>query len=74
VDTRVLQVIYRIDDKNVPVFVGQQKDVFIDAGVGADPTSAAYRWHYRPSATEPSLFENETEPNRKKPIEKERKS
>jgi RND family efflux transporter MFP subunit len=32
VDTRVLQVIYRIDDKNVPVFVGQQMDVFIDAG------------------------------------------
>jgi hypothetical protein len=31
VDTRVLQVIYRIDDKNVPVFVGQQMDVFIDA-------------------------------------------
>jgi HlyD family secretion protein len=31
VDTRVLQVIYRIDDKNVPVFVGQQMDVFIEA-------------------------------------------
>jgi HlyD family secretion protein len=31
VDTRVLQVIYRIDDKNVPLFVGQQMDVFIDA-------------------------------------------
>ncbi|HMF46392.1 MAG TPA: efflux RND transporter periplasmic adaptor subunit [Candidatus Udaeobacter sp.] len=32
VDTRVLQVIYRIDDQNVPLFVGQQMDVFIDAG------------------------------------------
>ena len=32
VDTRVLQVIYRTDDENVPVFVGQQMDVFIDAG------------------------------------------
>ena len=31
VDTRVLQVIYRIDDRNVPVFVGQQMDVFIEA-------------------------------------------
>jgi HlyD family secretion protein len=32
VDTRVLQVIYRIEDQNVPLFVGQQMDVFIDAG------------------------------------------
>ena len=31
VDTRVLQVIYRIDDRNLPFFVGQQMDVFIDA-------------------------------------------
>ena len=31
VDTRVLQVIYRIEDQNVPLFVGQQMDVFIDA-------------------------------------------
>ena len=30
VDTRVLQVIYRIDDPNLPLFVGQQMDVFID--------------------------------------------
>jgi len=32
VDTRVLQVIYRIDGNNLPLFVGQQLDVFIDAG------------------------------------------
>jgi HlyD family secretion protein len=32
VDTRVLQVIYRIDDGDLPLFVGQQMDVFIDAG------------------------------------------
>ena len=32
VDTRVLQVIYRIEDNNLPLFVGQQMDVFIDAG------------------------------------------
>jgi HlyD family secretion protein len=31
VDTRVLQVIYRIEDANLPLFVGQQMDVFIDA-------------------------------------------
>jgi HlyD family secretion protein len=32
VDTRVLQVIYRIDNPNLPLFVGQQMDVFVDAG------------------------------------------
>jgi len=31
VDTRVLQVIYRIERDNLPLFVGQQLDVFIDA-------------------------------------------
>jgi multidrug resistance efflux pump len=31
VDTRVLQAIYRIEDKTLPVFVGQQMDVSIDA-------------------------------------------
>jgi HlyD family secretion protein len=31
VDTRVLQVIYRVDDDKLPLFVGQQMDVFIDA-------------------------------------------
>jgi HlyD family secretion protein len=31
VDTRVLQVIYQIDNGNLPLFVGQQMDVFIDA-------------------------------------------
>src|SRR5215472_7779455 len=32
VDTRVLQVIYRIEENSFPLFVGQQMDVFIDAG------------------------------------------
>ncbi len=33
VDTRVLQVIYRVEgDARVPLFVGQQMDVFINAG------------------------------------------
>jgi multidrug efflux pump subunit AcrA (membrane-fusion protein) len=31
VDTRVLQVIYRVERDGVPLFVGQQLDVFIDA-------------------------------------------
>jgi len=31
VDTRVLQVIFALD-RNVPVYAGQQMDVFIDAG------------------------------------------
>jgi hypothetical protein len=31
VDARVLQVIYRIEDDNLQLFVGQQMDVFIDA-------------------------------------------
>jgi RND family efflux transporter MFP subunit len=30
VDTRVLQVIYQIDNGDLPLFVGQQMDVFID--------------------------------------------
>src|SRR5881409_3292712 len=30
VDTRVLQVIYRVDDDSLPLFVGQQMEVFID--------------------------------------------
>jgi HlyD family secretion protein len=32
VDTRVLQVIYRVEREDLPLFVGQQLDVFIDAG------------------------------------------
>ncbi len=32
VDTRVLQVIYALDASNLPIYVGQQMDVFIDVG------------------------------------------
>ena len=35
VDTRVLQVIYRVEDKALPLFVGQQMDVFIEDSNGA---------------------------------------
>ena len=31
VDTRVLQVVYRVEDDSLPLFVGQQMDVFIQA-------------------------------------------
>jgi multidrug resistance efflux pump len=35
VDTRVLQVIYKIDKTDQPVYVGQQLDVFIEAEISA---------------------------------------
>jgi multidrug efflux pump subunit AcrA (membrane-fusion protein) len=39
VDTRVLQVIYRVERDDLPLFVGQQMDVFIDAdpAAGGEP-------------------------------------
>jgi multidrug resistance efflux pump len=40
VDTRVLQVIYRVEDEAIPLFVGQQMDVFIDS---PDAKSVAVR-------------------------------
>jgi RND family efflux transporter MFP subunit len=39
VDTRVLQVIYSIEAKDAPIFVGQQMDVFIDAGEASEATA-----------------------------------
>jgi multidrug efflux pump subunit AcrA (membrane-fusion protein) len=41
VDTRVLQVIYRVKDPNAPLYVGQQMDVYIEAPVA----SSAFRPH-----------------------------
>jgi multidrug resistance efflux pump len=32
VDTRVLQIIFRFDQPAMPIYVGQQMDVFVDAG------------------------------------------
>ncbi len=37
VDTRVLQVIYRVKDQNAPLNVGQQMDVYIETPVGSTP-------------------------------------
>jgi HlyD family secretion protein len=33
VDTRVLQVIYRVKNQNAPLYVGQQMDVYIETPV-----------------------------------------
>ncbi len=41
VDTRVLQVIYRVKDQNPPLHVGQQMDVYIETPVAA----STYRQH-----------------------------
>ena len=41
VDTRVLQVIYRIKDQNAPLYVGQQMDVYIETPV----KSSTFRQH-----------------------------
>ena len=41
VDTRVLQVLYAFDRKTLPVYVGQQMDVFIEAPGAAAPTTSA---------------------------------
>ncbi len=35
VDTRVLQVIYRVQDQDAPLYVGQQMDVYIETPVAA---------------------------------------
>ncbi|MGE3309849.1 MAG: efflux RND transporter periplasmic adaptor subunit [Limisphaerales bacterium] len=40
VDTRVLQAIYRIEDSERPLFVGQQVDVFIEASDKAEVMAA----------------------------------
>ena len=49
VDTRVLQVLFRFDPKKLPVYVGQQMDVFIEAAPGAARGSDAQ------STTQPEM-------------------
>ena len=41
VDTRVLQVLYRIRPENAPVYVGQQMDVYIETPLGAKDRSGS---------------------------------
>ena len=38
VDTRVLQVIYRVKDQNASLYVGQQMDVYIKTPDAATPS------------------------------------
>ncbi len=40
VDTRVLQALYRLERGELPIYVGQQMDVFIEAGVRATSSPA----------------------------------
>ena len=40
VDTRVLQVIYRVKNEKAPLYVGQQMDVYIDASAAASTAQA----------------------------------
>jgi HlyD family secretion protein len=54
VDTRVLQVIYRVENQNVPLFVGQQMDVFIDASNQQDSIERNVSVA-RPAKRDPSL-------------------
>ncbi len=35
VDTRVLQIIYRVKDQDAPLYVGQQMDVYVEAPIAA---------------------------------------
>jgi len=37
VDTRVLQVIYRVKDPTAPLYVGQQMDVYVETPVASSP-------------------------------------
>jgi multidrug efflux pump subunit AcrA (membrane-fusion protein) len=41
VDTRVLQVVYSFERGELPIYVGQQMDVFINATVGSNTNTAA---------------------------------
>ena len=45
VDTRVLQVIYRVKDQDAPLYVGQQMDVYIETPL----TSSTFRQHSGPA-------------------------
>jgi HlyD family secretion protein len=41
VDTRVLQIIYRVKEQSAPLYVGQQVDVYIETPV----KSSTFRQH-----------------------------
>jgi hypothetical protein len=41
VDTRVLQVVYSFDRGNLPIYVGQQMDIYIDASLEQNRETSA---------------------------------
>jgi HlyD family secretion protein len=69
VDTRVLQVIYQIEETNLPLFVGQQMDVFID-GNNQRPAGERNVSMARPTKPDQRFsFKNELEVNESQPDE-----
>ena len=62
VDTRVLQVIYRIEDNNLPLFVGQQMDVFIDANYQRPSLDRNVSMAQRSPHSQGFPFNDETKP------------
>src|SRR6516164_9143258 len=62
VDTRVLQVIYRIEDNILPLFVGQQMDVFIDANYHRPSLDRNVSMAQRSPHSQGFPFNDETKP------------
>ena len=60
VDTRVLQVIYWIEENNLPLFIGRQMDVFIDAGNQRGSMARNVPWPDHRSIAKPSPSRGET--------------
>src|SRR5260370_36980433 len=56
VDTRVLQIIYQVQRDDLPLFVGEQLDVFIDAGRGVLRSGACSSsgWRCRGARSDPA--------------------
>lgn len=53
VDTRVLQIVYSFERKDLPVYVGQQLDVFIESqAIGSEPRAVVASRDGRPPAGE----------------------
>jgi multidrug efflux pump subunit AcrA (membrane-fusion protein) len=55
VDTRVLQVIFAVRDADFPLYVGQQLDVFVEAGSPGGAQPAPLRRNHSPPRTSAAL-------------------
>ena len=62
VDTRVLQVIYRIETEMRRLYVGQQLDVFVDVGHSQDSSGDEAPMIERPSQTDEATLNRERRP------------